>query len=292
MEQLTDNRINKFIESVCSQIFTEEEAIKIKDELVDHIDCLTESYEKSGYKKEEAVSKSLLQMGDPKEIGYSFTNFDLMKKRKLTLKLLKILSLISLVVSFIGLVYLSILEPNSALPSISDAYLPLHMLIVFNLCVYGSNLNKKIKFLEVDTSPLLIIWPVKSKIVWEYVIVSLIFSPLLLLFFFLIGLDVISSDYTMEIFLIFFGFIISVFTFFYSEKFRIPKYMILEEGIIISEKFLSWTAINSIKWKYHHVSGEKRYSMSICITDVAVAKTIKVGASQKNMINKIIYSRL
>ena len=77
-----DKRIKSFLERVEKQIYTEDESDLIKNELEDHIQCLVEDYEDAGLEKNHAVSKALLQMGDPREIGYSFADYDGMKKRK------------------------------------------------------------------------------------------------------------------------------------------------------------------------------------------------------------------
>lgn len=49
-------------------------------------------YMENGYSQEAAMHKALLQMGDPKEIGYSFTDYQAMKIRKMKLIGSKILS--------------------------------------------------------------------------------------------------------------------------------------------------------------------------------------------------------
>ena len=66
------NAIEKFLQSVCRFVSTEERARDIKDELRDHIDSYIYEYTNDGLSIEDATSKALKQMGDPCTLSSKF----------------------------------------------------------------------------------------------------------------------------------------------------------------------------------------------------------------------------
>ena len=157
LELLKDDRIRKFIENVEKMLYVEEQSSSIKDELLDHIECLVDDYIEAGYSYDEAVSKSLYSMGDPKEIGYSFADYDLMKRRKYTLFGLKSSSILVM----LGLLVLSFINSKNGNSSESSvtSLLPL-MINLLNVSFAGSTsgyiFGYSTRLVDLDTSPNLI----------------------------------------------------------------------------------------------------------------------------------------
>lgn len=175
--QEVDKRIALFLDKVGNQINTEEEALKIKDELIDHIDCLTEELIDMGYSNDEAISKALMQMGDPNEIGYSFTNRDVVRKRNQLIRMLRMLSIGLLI---IGCVILFVFTEYST-ESLGSVIYFFNILNIVGFSSLTSHTNSKY-LMNSEDIPILIIWPVKKHIYVEYIIIGIIFSPILILF--------------------------------------------------------------------------------------------------------------
>lgn len=162
MNKLKDSRIDGFLERVERQIYTENSANDIKEELTDHIECLMADYKASGIKEENIVSKALLQMGDPQEIGYAFTDYEGMKKRKNLMLFFKISSVLMLFITFLP----SFVTSNGGLSFSFDfsesALVFPNFINIWLVIASGSlTLGHSTKFLEIDSTPFAIIWPVK-----------------------------------------------------------------------------------------------------------------------------------
>jgi len=238
-----DKRIKSFLERVEKQIYTEDESDLIKNELEDHIQCLVEDYEDAGLEKNHAVSKALLQMGDPREIGYSFADYDGMKKRKHIMLFFKLSAMFAMFSPFV----LAFLNGDKGITS----YFPMFISFgnVYMILTVGSLIHShSMKFLELDTTPYLILWPTKERFKWEYFALFLFMVPMIILFlglyFFEAGLKIISIVNLWPILAIIYG----IWALTHSEKYRIPKYMVIDDGFIIKGRLVSWTSIKSYTW--------------------------------------------
>ncbi len=301
-----------FIQKVLDQVYTEDEGKVIKDELLDHLYSLTEDYMAAGHFKEASVRKALLQMGDPSEIGYSFTDYEGMKRRKFLRVGLKavasllIIATLGSVVMFSGTFtdpQVGETQPFGDLWSLffNFVYIPLILFSNFQTQALSGMKGIPVHKLKISKEPLLVLWSYKKRFPWEYFFISIFFLPILLVFM------VIFVYEGSNIFLMI-GFIatitFSIWLFVHSEKYRIPKYLILDEGIVMKSKFISWTAIDRISWSRDYMSSnEEHYKLIIehipkltsknsKTSPITIKKSIDVNANQYQQVVAILKERV
>lgn len=288
-----DIRIKTFLENVEKQIYTENEASLIRDELEDHILCLVDDYEEAGLKEEQAVSKALLQMGDPREIGYSFTDYEGMKKRKWLMWSLKLSALVAILVTlFSGLISAN----HEGVSSFSTLLLNFgHIYFIFaaSSLMHGHSM----KFLDLDTTPNLILWPTKERFKWEYLALFLFFTPLVIMFF--AGYFI---DYGFNLKALVTLWPIGTITFaiwalIYSERYRIPKYMVIDDGFIIKGKLFSWTAIASYTWTRDFLAKDQDNYRLVLNTRLSngqanIKKTLDIHKRQQAYLARILREKI
>lgn len=286
--QEVDKRIKLFLDKVGNQINTEEEAIKIKDELIDHIDCLTEEFIDMGYSNDEAISKALMQMGDPNEIGYSFTNREAVRKRN---RFIRVLRIISIGLLIIGCVALVVVNEYSTEDLGSVIYI-IDILNIFGL--YSFTFHTSSRYLiNSEDIPILIIWPVKRHIHVEYIISGIIFSPIPIIFCTCMISEVIEDMGLWILILLIVIFSSAIILAFVINKLRIPKYIITNEGLIIHGRFISWTAINEVRWLNSYYKNETNYMLQILDNgNFPITRKIKVSNNQYEMVSSIISERV
>lgn len=253
----------EFLENIERQLLTETTAESIREEMLDHIICMVEDYEDDGMAFDEAVEQSLKNMGDPLSIGYAFTDFNAMKRREWTRKALKYSGLSLLIGFFVYWVRMDIINGESDM--ISILMLMIEFPMIYAITKYGITYRKeghasgyrRRKYLDLTSKPVMILWPAKKSIPFEYIALPLFFSPIFILLFVGVLSDVIHAQ-KIALFVInvvvFFG---GVFLFFFSEKYRIPKYVVLEDGLLIKGKLLSWTSMAKIQFKTDYSYKEK-----------------------------------
>ncbi|WP_304943504.1 permease prefix domain 1-containing protein [Vallitalea guaymasensis] len=286
--QEVDKRIALFLDKVGNQINTEEEALKIKDELIDHIDCLTEELIDMGYSNDEAISKALMQMGDPNEIGYSFTNRDVVRKRNQLIRMLRMLSIGLLI---IGCVILFVFTEYST-ESFGSVIYFFNILNIIGFSSLTSHTNSKY-LMNSEDIPILIIWPVKKHIYVEYIIIGIIFSPILILFGTGLVLGAIEDNTLWKLILLIIIFTSAIISTFLINKLRIPKYIVTNEGLIVLGKFISWTAINNVRWLNSYYKNENTYMLQILDNrGFPITRKIKVSNNQYEMVSSIISERV
>ncbi len=285
------NKRERFLERVEQQLYTEDAASLICDELDDHIQCLIEDYEAAGYSPEHSESKALLQMGDPTEIGYSFTDYDGMRKRKYMMFALKLSAMISLMMTLgIGILHAGLPGKEDFTSMVPPLFNFLYLWFVFASGMVF--LGHSMKFLEMDLSPYIIIWPVRGKFQFEYLILTVFFLPIVGLTFFVYFAEMgMSSMSFMKLWpMITVGY--GVFAYFYAEKFRIPKYLVVKEGFIIKGRLISWVGIQNYTWSKDFQSGEAEHYRLVlnCYghSRIPVRKTIKVHNRQHHALRSII----
>ncbi|GAB6106618.1 permease prefix domain 1-containing protein [Fusibacter bizertensis] len=311
--------VTMFIQKVLDQVYTEEEGQVIKDELIDHIFSLTEDYMAAGHGKEIAIRKALLQMGDPAEIGYSFTDYDGMKKRKFLRVGLKWLGVLIIILTFVVTVQLSggfkaVFSDTSSSTSSSRGpdwffvyyifYFP--FIALTSMTQGGAGLTGiPLSQLKISKEPLLILWSYKKRFPWEYFFLVIFFIPVLLVFVVLFASEGNNPIYAF-VFLSVLTF--SIWLMFHSEKYRIPKYVVLEEGIVVKNRLISWTAMDRISWaKDYMASSECHYKLIIehvyrapdraqnkknRYSGMTVKKNIDVNANQYRQLQAIMRERV
>lgn len=269
--------MEEFIQKVVSQVHTEEEAQAIREELTDHIMSLIHDYMENGYSQEVATHKTLLQMGDPKEIGYSFTDYQAMKIRKMKLIGSKILSglLVFGLIAFLMVVSSGegeSLQQTQGNESAGESFFGsmgyiLFQLLYLPLLFFNASRSTAgqygipVRRIRFQGEPLMILWPYKKRFPWEYWFFGVFFLPLVIVFLILYAYEGGNPFY-------FFGFFavigMAVYVFFWGERFRIPKYVVYEEGIQVGSMLITWASIDRLTWvsdyRSHH-KGNSRLMM-------------------------------
>lgn len=313
--------VKDFIQKVLDLVYTEDEGMTIRAELLDHILSLSEDFEAAGHSSDMAVHKALHQMGDPAEIGYSFTDYEGMKRRRRMLVGLKILGLGLMLGATFALAFMtggsgSGSNASAAIDSgtaesggLLDSWLSLYYIIYFPFMLW-INLKTQaqhgingipIRKLKLSKEPLLVLWSYKKRFPMEYLIISVFFVPILIVF----AVIIISEG---ESPLGFFGFIsaisIGIWLLIHSEKFRIPKYLILEEGLVIKNNLVTWTSIDRIYWTRDYMSkGKGHYKLTIehiirnqgrktMQSGMTIKRNIDVNANQYHQVNSLIKERI
>lgn len=69
MDLMKNEKVNNYINLVCSRIKFQDIHGNIRVELLDHLDCIIEEYQEKGKTSEEAIELGLKQMGDPNIVG-------------------------------------------------------------------------------------------------------------------------------------------------------------------------------------------------------------------------------
>ena len=322
LETLEQNTgVNEFIQKVLDQVYTEDEGMTIRAELLDHILSLAEDYVAAGHSVEAALRKALYQMGDPAEIGYSFTDYEGMKRRRRLLVGLKILAFAIMIGVTVLVVWVSsastpepdtIKDYNTYNESGMNRFLSLYYLIYFPLILW-INLKTQaengiggipVKKLKLSKEPLLVLWSYKKRFPVEYLVLSVFFVPIILTF---AVIFISEGNNPFSFFGVIFAFILSIWLLMHSEKYRIPKYMIMEEGIVIKNSLVSWTTIDRIYWTKDHLSSDKdHYKLTIehihrvtnqtkgkyRYNNMTVKRNIEVNANQYPQVNSLIKERI
>lgn len=313
--------VSEFIQTVLDQIYTEDEGTTIKAELQDHILSLAEDYVAAGHSMDVAIRKALYQMGDPTEIGYSFTDYEGMKRRRrllIGLKLLAFAIMIGVTAFVIWVSNGNTPEPETVANYSTqndegfDRFWSLYYLVYFPL-LFVINFKSQaqngiggipVKKLKLSKEPLLVLWSYKRRFPLEYLILSVFFVPIILIFA-VIFISEGSSPFSF--FGVILAFVLSIWLLMHSEKYRIPKYMIMEEGIVIKNSLVSWTTIDRIYWTKDYLSTEKdHYKLTIehiyrapnqtkgnhRRSNLTVKRNIEVNANQYLQINTLIKERI
>lgn len=307
----SEQKINDFLDLIGRQIYTESEARAVTLELRDHIETLSEDYIENGYERDKAVERSLRQMGNPSEIGQAFNDPKLARSRQHAMIGLKCLSACCVVfcVLWIGKlsglswdngIYLLMTHPIGLTDIFKSGDLDLfYLYYIFLVTQYVQNRSLlKSKWLGLELVPLLIVWPVRKKL--DKVILFsgvILFGPMFSLIFlpsFDNGFHVMSFMNTMVLLLLA---AMVPLSYYYSEKYRMPKAVILEEGILVRDQFVSWTAIDKIKWRknHHRRSGQNSVYYKLIFENSkyrSICPSIEVSQAQKNVLESLLRGRI
>ncbi len=287
------DKIQQFLDKVGNLIHTECEAEAIKLEMMAHIQTAKEEYLGASFTEEEAVLKALKDMGDPTEIGYAFTDYEAVKRRHLLHQGLKWGGVAMLCAFMAAILYSDFqMQTQDGIQLIwTMVYLVLNVYVIkFSM---GMRADRTAKTLDIDVKPLFIVWPVKKPLPFEYKMLGLIFSPILLTFLLLFIYEATLEGYLLIGLLRFFIFAMGIFMFFYSEVYRIPKVVIVDEGMIIKGKFLSWTAVNTFRMRFIKSSKGNYYKLELVGSNrVQVASGIHISEKQKPFVAQLISERV
>lgn len=291
MSYTADKRIDNFIGLVTAQVHTEEEATRIQEELRDHIQCLIEDYIEQDCTEAQAVGKALRQMGDPGEIGYSFTDHDLMKRRHMLLWLFKALS--ALCVVFLCLT--SIYEGGRyVLENLRGPIVPLTL--VYTSMTMGNAgyqmADRSTRIFDIDSKPLLVIWPVKHRIHWEYIIAVLFFAPIAVVLGIALVYEGVTAGEALRMLFTALALIGAIGTYVYAERFRIPKYIVMEDGLVIKGRLMPWAAVLTARVQRDYMTKNNWKLLLEDGSDMPITTTIPLRDSQKNMVAGLIAKKV
>lgn len=263
-ERLVGNTsVLDFLENIERQLLTETTADAIREEMLDHIQCMVEDYEADGMCFDEAIEQALRNMGDPLSIGYAFTDFNAMKRREWLRKTLKYSGLSLLIAFFVYWVGMDII--NGEEDMVSFLILMIEMPMIYAITKYGITYRKeghasgyrRKRYLDLTSKPVMILWPAKKSIPFEYIALPLFFSPIFIILFVGVLSDVIHAQKVVLFVINVVVFLGGIFLLFFSEKYRIPKYVVLEDGLLIKGKLLSWTSMAKVQFKTDYSYKEK-----------------------------------
>lgn len=308
--------VHRFIQKVQDQLLTETDGMAIQDEMLDHIQSLVEEYLAAGHSYDMSINKALVQMGDPAEIGYSFTDYDAMKRRKFLRIGFKIASLILFIGTILILIGLSggwssltVSQSSDSSGEYTPDFLGLFYTVYFPLMIFTNIKSQSMvgmagismNHLKISKEPLMILWPYKKTFPWEYLLLTIFFAPIVIVFILLFAYEGNNPVYAI-------GFIGSIITsiglIIHSEKYRIPKYMIIEEGIVIKNNLITWSSIDKVSWTRDYRSPNNNHHVLVLEhvyrNDVSnhnrhyytYKKTIGVNHHQYKQVNAIIKEHL
>lgn len=303
--------IDEYLETLSHQIYTENNANLVSTELRDHIESLRSLYIELGYTEEEAVQRALNQMGSPREIGMAFNQPEIAYKQMFKLHLYKGLSFAILFCWLLFLFYTSIElgqwdHPLSGFqwPSLngflknSSSFSSLYNMIY--LLMIGGFMNQRFagkkSWLDFELRPLMILWPVTKKrkldLVWTTVAI-MYGGPVLAVFF----LPAYAEGFKANLLLGEILFIVSIlgswFLYRLAEKQRLPKAIVAEEGLIIKDKFISWTAIDKVSWSKHFANKNEYYSFQLRNQrNFPLSGSVEVSVSQRAFLSSLFSRHL
>jgi uncharacterized membrane protein YobD (UPF0266 family) len=293
-----NEKVKDFLTRVERQVYTENSAIDIRSELLDHIESLTEDYHESGLNEDISISKALLQMGDPQEIGYGFTDYEGMKKRRNIILFFKYSSIFLLLITFVPFFIKIDGSSGDILKKENLRILPnfFNLFLIF----YSASLmlGHSMKYLEIDTTPFAIVWPVKERFKWEYFLSAIFFLPIVIVF---IIIYFYEEGLTGHAFFSMWPLVTlsySIFAIFYKEKFRIPKVVLLNEGFIIKGRFVSFTRIATYTWTKDFLSKDQcHYKLILDLFQPqngqkGLRKTISVHKRQQSYMREFLKEKL
>lgn len=292
------DKVINFIESIQRQLLTEEEASDITDEMMDHMLSMVSDFVEQGDAVEKAVEKMLKNMGDPFSIGYAFTDFKAMQKREWLRKGFKYMGLGILVALFGYWIYLDIVFGGGELEEL--LFFPIGIPIVYYSTKY-IHLNRtggmtsgfrRQRYLEIESKPIMVLWPAKKGIPFEYIAVPLFFTPILIILIGGIMSDMIAAQKLSAFIIQTVLFIFAIWSTFYSEKYRMPKMVVLEDGLLIKGKLLTWTSISSLQIKTDYAYKEKPTKVSYQLIDGLYAGKFFVNDKQKSWLTKYLKEKV
>lgn len=292
-----------FLEIIGNQIYTQENAQAVMDELRDHVLTSTTDYLALGYSEEEAEAKALKQMGEPSELGIALNDPKEAARRAMWRRAYRVLALV-LPLSFIVVLSWPFLMGGdiyrigrpSLRGAVTDGVDFLNLYNVINLLVIGTVLNSryigKCSYLGFKLKPLLVVWPVRKRVRLDLVwlAVGITFGgPMLVAYYmpaFAEGFE--PRWFFMESYLLL-SVVGAWLAYRRSEVHRIPKVIVSSEGMVIREKFISWTAIDSFSWMRIKVGDNHYYKLKLKNAQGRrIADEIEVSQNQKSIMDSLL----
>ena len=301
------------------QLYTETEFERIEVEMLDHLECLVEDYQ--GYAKsyDEAVQKALLAMGNPKDIGLGFNNPQAIAKYTRQRHVYSALSagaLILAMTAFIGFNPVNVVVPLIELLRTPIGFLEILKLfstsdglgdLMFNFFIYfyiGTAVSmyhkrqyRNSQSLQMNLTPVMVLWQVKTIFRWEYVLLGVLLMPMpLTLFGSALAMETDWQSITrvaLQGGIGIMAFIISLILFRTADQYRVPKYVVLQEGFLIKDRFVTWTAIDKVRWRQDYSGDVKYYKLHLMTQDnLDIAPAILVPVKQRKYLEILLKEKL
>lgn len=286
-----ESTVDKFLQSVCRFVSTEERAQDIKDELKDHIESYIYEYTNDGFSVEEATSKALMQMGDPDTLSTDFKDKISNKNRIFTISLfLFFITSLSLttIYAYINNIYSTV-----------DLLMNMVIFVTYTPFIFGTiRAYKKGKTLS-KKEPIFHIQNYKesncSEIVLKVIKWFFIISIALTILAFLADFkdvpknEILKETFDMIHILNLYIICTILFSCLSPKK---QNNIVYDEGILTFENFIPWDNISSYRWTKEHSKGKVINSIELKFKfgRSYTQRIIKVSSYQMNLVDEVFKS--
>lgn len=292
----TQNKsVEKFLQSTCRFISTEERAKDIQDELRDHVSSYIEEFTQEGMDYEQATNMALKQMGDPDVLSKIY-KCESNKSKRLFKAFLIGITLLLYVVAEIVDTYIS----NS------NVFMSASFLIVMTLC-YGYFIFDLIKTHKKDCElskkdPVFYIQSYKMPTWYEkmakYIQYFFVGSIILTLAAFLIEFNEIPKNEVLkevlEIIILSKSYFIMVVLFSILNP-KNSNNIVYTDGILTLMSFIPFSNVCGYRWTKEHVKGNVCHILELKLKKKSKFSNnnviIKVSSYQINLIDELFKSR-
>lgn len=279
-----DNQdIEIFIENICNQISSEQAAKETYEEMKDHIETMVEEFTEKGLSEEEAIGKSLYNMGNPRKIGVGIN-----KSHKKQVDVLGLVVISSIIIWVIIEILNLFSTPVDKVDKMFDLFNKVFLVTIVS--IVGIEIRKMIKRRKIreesGENPLIIIRQVKKDSHMDQVIYAISIIPLslgilsLIIIVFdsksFIDLESIRYPYYMYIWLI---------VTYYSKQRPSAVY---QSGIATPTEFLSWEKVDSYTFMKSRTKKGIVHELSVNYNKTFRRFSIKVPEEQLKAVSEIV----
>lgn len=286
-----ESTVDKFLQSVCRFVSTEERAQDIKDELKDHIESYICEYTNDGFSVEEATSKALMQMGDPDTLSTDFKD-----KVSNTNRIFTISLLLFFIISFSSI---TIYAYMNNIYSIIDLVVNISLVVLYMPIILspikaykkGKTLSKKEPIFYIQSYKELNWSEVVLKAIQWFFIISIVLTILAFLADFKdipkneILKEALDMIHILNLYII----PIVMFSCLSPKK---QNNIVYDEGILTFESFIPWDNILGYRWVKEHSKNKVINSVELKIkSNYSYAqRIIKVSSYQMNLVDEVFKS--
>lgn len=286
-----ESTVDKFLQSVCRFVSTEERAQDIKDELKDHIESYISEYTNDGFSVEEATSKALMQMGDPDTLSTDFKDKISNTNRIFTISLfLFFITSLSLttIYAYINNIY-----------SIVDLLMNMIIFVTYTPFIFGTIRSYKKGKTLYKKEPIFYIQNYKesngSEIVLKVIKWFFIISIVLTILAFLADFkdvpknEILKETFDMMHILNLYIICTIIFSCLSPNK---QNNIVYDEGILTFENFIPWDNISAYRWTKEHSKGKVINSIELKFKfgRSYTQRIIKVSSYQMNLVDEVFKS--
>ncbi|WP_425446897.1 permease prefix domain 1-containing protein [Dethiothermospora halolimnae] len=266
-------KIDDYLGRVSNYIKDQEVVNNTKEELKDHILAISEDYIDMGYSENEAVDKSIDQMGNAKVVGRELNSIHSDHKNYFMITIYAITIIATIISVFYSLNgEISILELISIL------------LITLSISIMAIPIIKNhIKFKGKNN----IIYHIrKVKAVSSYQsLARWIFGFYIILLLFILISEIISKEFEFNVMIPLWQFISIYATTEYTYTRSTPIY---EDGIFAFNRFIKWEDVKSYRWIKSHRKNGIVYEIRLELNNIMNGPMFKVDKGQMKDIENIL----